>query len=99
MRRHPDTCPPHPGALLRLDVLPAVGKSRAEIARLLGISGKCLSDILAERKPITPELAVRLTKLFGGAPEIWSGMQNKHDIWHANRAVDVSSMPRLVAAE
>ena len=99
MRPHPDICPPHPGALLRLDVLPAVGKSRAEIARLLGISGKCLSDILAERKPITPELAVRLTKLFGGAPEIWSGMQNKHDIWHANRSVDVSSMPRLVEAE
>ena len=99
MRRNPDMSPPHPGALLRLDVLPAVGKSKVEIARLLGISVRHLRDILAERKPITPELAVRLTKLFGGAPEIWSGMQNKHDIWCANRKVDVSSVPRLVAAE
>ena len=99
MRPNPDICPTHPGELLREDVLPAVGKSKAEIARLLGISHKCLGDILAERKPVTPELAVKLTKLFGGAPEIWSGMQNKYDIWHACRNVDVSFMPTLEVAE
>ena len=99
MSGNPDRCPTQPGVILREVVIPEVGKSRAEIARMLGISRNRLSDILAERKPVTPELAVRLTKLFGGAPEIWSGMQNKHDIWRANREVDVSAMPSLVAAE
>ena len=99
MKPNPDICPPHPGELLREDVLPAVGKSRAEIAHLLGISRKRLNDVLAERKPVTPELAVKVTKLFGGAPEVWSGLQNDYDIRHACRKVDVSAIPRAVAAE
>lgn len=99
MKRNPEICPTHPGEVLREDVLPAVGKSRAEIAQLLGISRKRLSDILTERKPVTPELAVRLAKLFGSSPKVWTNLQTNHDIWHAQREVDVSPIPKLVAAE
>ena len=97
MRGNPDRCPTHPGQYLREEGIPGGGKSKAEIARLLGVSRKRLNDILAERKPVTPEVAVRLARLFGGAPEIWSGLQNDHDIWHACRTVDVSDMPTLTA--
>lgn len=96
---NPNRCPMHPGEFLREDVIPAVGKPRVEIARLLGISSKCLGEILAERKPVTPELAVKLTRLFGGSPEVWSGLQNDHDLWHARREVDISTMPTFAAAE
>ena len=99
MKREPDICPTHPGAVLRLDAIPAAGKSKAEIARLLGVSRKRLNDILAERKPVTPELAVKLAKLFGNSPELWSGLQNNHDIWHACRKVDISALPSFVDAE
>lgn len=99
MRRNPEICPTHPGDVLREDVIPAVGKSRAEIAQLLGISRKRLSDILAERKPVTPELAVKLAKLFGSSPKVWTNLQTNHDIWHAQREVDSSPIPKLVAAE
>ncbi|MBJ3784875.1 HigA family addiction module antitoxin [Devosia sediminis] len=90
-----DWCPPHPGELLAEDVIPATGKSKAEIARLLGISRQHLHDILSERKPVSPEMAVRLGKLFGNGPRLWIGMQVAFDTWHAERNVDVSQIPTL----
>ena len=93
MSRNPDRCPTHPGELLREDVIPATGKPKAEIARMLGISRQHLYDILAERKPVSPEVAVRLAKLFGNAPLVWIRMQGAYDAWHAAREVDVSAVP------
>lgn len=98
MSRNPDRCPTHPGELLREDVIPATGKPKAEIARMLGISRQHLYDILTERKPVSPEVAVRLAKLFGNAPLVWIRMQGAYDAWHAAREVDVSAVPTLVAA-
>jgi addiction module HigA family antidote len=97
MARNPDRCPTHPGALLREDVIPAVGRPKAEIARLLGISRQHLYDIMAERKPVSPEVAVRVAKMFGGEPIAWVRMQGAHDAWHAARKVDVSGIPFLSA--
>lgn len=91
-------CPTHPGELLREDVLPAVGRTKSEIAQLLGISRQHLHDILACRKPVTPATAVRLGKMFGVSAESWLQMQVKHDTWHAAREVDVSQIPTLTAA-
>jgi addiction module HigA family antidote len=97
-KRNPNRCPAHPGALLREDMIPATGKSVAEIARLLGISRQHLYDILAERKPVSPNVAVRLGKLFGDGAGIWARTQAAHDTWHAEREVDVRNIPELVAA-
>src|SRR6201988_3945708 len=73
-KRNPDRCPTHPGALLREDVIPATGKTKAEIAALLGISRQHLYDILGERKPVSPAVAVRLGKLFGAGAGVWVRM-------------------------
>lgn len=99
MSRNPDRCPSHPGEVLREDIVPATGKSKSEIARMLGISRQHLHDVLAERKPVSPEVAVRLAKLFGNAPLFWIRMQGAYDAWHATRDVDVSAVPTLIAAE
>jgi antitoxin HigA-1 len=92
-----ERCPSHPGALLD-DIIPATGKSKAEIARLLGISRQHLYDILREKKPVSPEVAARLGKLFGDGAAIWLRMQAAHDAWHAERKVDLSKVPTLSAA-
>jgi addiction module HigA family antidote len=63
-KRNSARCPTHPGALLREDVIPAIGRAKAEIAQLLGISRQHLYDILRERKLVSPAIAVRLGKLF-----------------------------------
>lgn len=99
MSRNPNRCPTHPGELLREDVLPEVKKSKTEISQLLGISRQHLHDILAERKPVSPEVAVRLGKLFGNGAGLWIRMQGAYDEWQASRSVDVSEIPTLVAAE
>lgn len=99
MSRNPDRCPSHPGEVLREDIVPATGKSKSEIARMLGISRQHLHDVLAERKPVSPEVAVRLAKLFGNEPLFWIRMQGAYDAWHASRDVDVSAVPTLIAGE
>lgn len=89
--------PSHPGALLA-DIIPATGKSKKEIAGLLGISRQQLYDILREKKPVSPSVAARLGKMFGDGAAIWLRMQAAHDAWHAEREVDVSEIPTLRAA-
>ena len=94
-KRNPNRRPTHPGALLREDVIPATGKTKVEIARLLGISRQHLYDILRERKPVSPAVAVRLGKLFGDGAGVWVRMQAAYDTWHAEREEDVSRIPTL----
>jgi addiction module HigA family antidote len=77
--------PMHPGEMLREDVLPALGKSRAEIARLLGISRQTLYDIIAEKQPVTPGIALRLGKLCGNGPDLWINLQRAYDLVIAER--------------
>lgn len=79
--------PMHPGELLREDVLPAAGKSKTEIARLLGMSRQHLYDILDERQPVTPATALRLGKLFGNGPDLWLNLQKKYDLHKAQQAI------------
>jgi len=96
--RNPKRCPTHPGQLLREDVIPATGRTKTEIASLLGISRQHLYDILEERKPVSPAVAVRLGKLFGDGAGIWIRMQAAYDTWQAEQAVDVSAIPTIHAA-
>jgi antitoxin HigA-1 len=96
-KRNPDRCPTHPGALLREDVIPATGRTKAEIAQLLGISRQHLYEILRERKPVSPTVAVRLGKLFGDGAGVWVRMQAAYDTWRAEQKEDVSKIPTLRA--
>lgn len=96
--RHASIEPSHPGDLLAEITIPATGKSKAEIARLLGLSRQTLYDILNKKQPVTPTVAVKLGKLFGNGPDLWLNMQAAYDLWHASRDVDVSGIPTLKAA-
>src|SRR6266566_3198475 len=95
-KHDPNRCPTHPGELLR-EVIPATGRSKTEIAALLGISRQHLYDILAERKPVSAAVAVRLGKLFGDGGAVWVRMQGAYDTWRAERelAEEVRKIPKL----
>ena len=97
-KRNPTRCPSHPGALLRDVALPATGRTKVEIAGLLGISRQHLYDILREAKPVSPAVAVRLGKLFGDGAAPWLRMQAAHDTWHAERSIDLSAIPTIKVA-
>ena len=98
MNRHLSIPPMHPGELIREDLLPALGVSKTELARSLGISRQTLYDILNERQPVTAEMAVRFGKLFGNGARFWVNMQRAFDLAIAERNVDVSRIPTLTAA-
>ncbi|MFN3313616.1 MAG: HigA family addiction module antitoxin [Hyphomonas sp.] len=87
-------CPSHPGELIA-DILPATGKTKVEVAALLGISRQQLYDIIRGKKPVSPNIAARLGKFFGDGPGVWLRMQAAHDAWHAEHEIDVSGIPTL----
>jgi addiction module HigA family antidote len=92
--------PTHPGALLREDVLPALGITVIDAAEKLGISRQALHAVLAERSAVTVEMAVRLGKLCGNGAGLWLRMQQAHDLWKAEQEMAdvVSGIPTLRVA-
>ena len=92
--------PMHPGEMLREDVLPALGRPKTEIARLLGISRQTLYDILNEKQPITAQMALRIGKLCGNGPDIWIRLQTRYDLEIAERELGdaLDKIPLLRAA-
>jgi addiction module HigA family antidote len=98
-KRNPNRAPTHPGAILREDVLPALGLSVAETARRLHVSRQTLHDLLAERKGFTPEMALRIGKLAGNGAALWLGMQQEYDLWQAERtlAAELRTIHRAAA--
>jgi antitoxin HigA-1 len=94
-RRNRNRKPTHPGELLASTVLPALGKPKTEIARLLGISRQSLHDVLTGHQSVSPIMAVKLGKLCGNGPRLWLNMQTAHDLWKAEKEIDVSNIPTL----
>jgi addiction module HigA family antidote len=91
--------PVHPGEILAKDVLPALGRSKVEIAHLLGISRQTLYDILSARQAVTVPIAYRIGKLTGTTPESWSRMQLAYDLKTQAPAPEVlEEIPTLQAA-
>lgn len=92
--------PTHPGEILREDVLPALGKPKAEIARNLGVSRDTLYELLAERQPVTPRMAHRLGKLCGNGAQIWGRLQLAYDLATTEpvMADELSRIPTLAEA-
>lgn len=80
--------PTHPGAILREDVFPALDNmSVSKAARWMKVSSHKLHKILAEKAPITPDMAVRIGKFCGNGPGIWLRMQQALDLWEAERTL------------
>ena len=72
--------PMHPGEFLREVSLPTLPLPKTEIARRLGISRQTLYDLLGEKQPVTPAMALRLGKFLGNGPDFWLALQQDHDL-------------------
>ena len=77
--------PTHPGELIREDLLPETGISQTDLARLMGVSRRTISEVIGERRRLTPDIAFRLAKVFNSTPEMWLNMQQAVDLWEANK--------------
>ena len=87
--------PVHPGELLREDVLPALGRPKAEIARLLGISRQSLYNLIDEKQAVTASTALRI----GTTAESWMRRQQAFDLKTAERTLgaEIDRIPTLEA--
>lgn len=92
--------PTHPGEMLREDFLPDYGLSVSGLAADLGISRQSVNELLRERRAVSPEMALRLARLFGNSPEFWINAQRSVDLWEAVQAIgnDVARIKPLIAA-
>ena len=81
----PKMRPPHPGSILRLDILPSLDIPVVQGARELGVSRQLLHGILSEKLPVSAEMAVRLGKWCGNDAHLWIALQRDYDLWHAKQ--------------
>ena len=90
MRRRPT----HPGEMLREDFLPDYGLTVASLAESLGVSRQTINELLRERRALSPEMALRLSRLFGNTPGFWLNAQRAVDLWDAAQAIQ-SELDRI----
>lgn len=79
--------PTHPGKMLREDFLPDYALTVAGLAELLGVSRQSINELLRERRAVSPEMALRLARLFGNSAEFWLNAQRAIDLWTAAQAI------------
>ena len=90
--------PTHPGAVLREDLLPALGMTQTELASLLNVSRLSVSELLHEKRSLTPAMATRIATLLHTSAESWLLMQPAVDLWEVRRGQamfdDVKPLPK-----
>jgi len=98
--RKKEVRPIHPGELLREDFLPDFGLTVSGLARAVGVSRQTVNELLRERRAMTPEMALRLSRLFGNFPEFWLNAQRAVDLWDAAQEIgaEVKQIKPLTAA-
>jgi addiction module HigA family antidote len=79
--------PTHPGEMLREDFLPDYGLTVSGLANAIGVSRQSVNELLRGRRAVSPEMALRLGKLFGNSPEFWLNAQRSVDLWDAVQAI------------
>ncbi len=79
--------PTHPGEMLREDFLPDYGLTVSSLALAVGVSRQSISELLRGRRAVSPEMALRLSRLFGNSPEFWLNSQRAMDLWDAAQAI------------
>jgi len=79
--------PTHPGEMLREDFLQDYGLTVSGLAEALGVSRQTVNELLRGRRAVSPQMALRLSRLFGNSAEFWLNAQRAVDLWDAAQAI------------
>ncbi|HLA26267.1 MAG TPA: HigA family addiction module antitoxin [Syntrophales bacterium] len=90
--------PPHPGEIIREFCVEPLNINVTEAARALGVTRKTFSALLNGHSGISPEMALRLSKVFGRTPDGWLRLQLQYDLWKTRQSIDVGNLKRIEAA-
>ncbi|MGL6161468.1 HigA family addiction module antitoxin [Microbulbifer sp.] len=80
--------PTHPGEILREDFMPDYGLTTSSLAQAVGVSRQSINELVHERRGLSPEMALRLARLFGNSPEFWLSAQRAVDLWEAAQTIE-----------
>lgn len=73
--------PTHPGEMLREDLLPDYKLTVSGFAKAIGVSRQTVNEVLRERRAVSPEMALRPSRLFGNTPDFWLNTQRAVEMW------------------
>ena len=90
--------PPHPGGIIREECLKPLGLTVTDAAKGLGVTRKALSDLLNGHTGVSPDMAIRLEKVFGSTADTWLRMQMQRDLWEARQRADKIKVNRSFAS-
>ena len=90
--------PPHPGEIRKEFCVEPRNINVTEAARALGVTRKTFSALLNGRSGISPEMALRLSKVFGRTPDGWLRLQLQYDLWKTRQSIDIGNLKRIEAA-
>jgi addiction module HigA family antidote len=77
----------HPGEILREDILPEIKMSESKLAEHLNVSRMTINRLVNERQAVSPDMALRLSRLFGNSPDFWLNLQNAYDLKEAEHSM------------
>lgn len=89
--------PPHPGEIIRELCIEPLDLTVTKAAESLGVTRKTLSMLLNGKAGISPEMSLRLSKVFGRSPEGWLKLQIQYDLWKSRRSVNLTNLKRIAA--
>lgn len=87
--------PTHPGEMLFEEFVKPLGLTQAELARRLGVSYPRLNEIIKGRRSVTPDTALRLSRVLGMSADFWLGLQQDWDLWHALNSPEAKEISKL----
>ena len=90
--------PPHPAEIIKEFCVEPLGLTVTEAAKSLGVTRKTFSASINRRSGISPEMALRLSKIFGRSPEGWLKLQLQYDLWQTKQRVDLNYLKPVKAA-
>ena len=84
--------PIHPGEILREDFLKPLNLTSQELAKELGIPVETIDELIKEKRPMSPEIAIKLSRRFGTSPQFWMGFQVDYDLWKAAKEMKMANV-------
>ena len=90
--------PPHPGRIVRRECIEPLGLTVTEAAMALGVARQALNNLVNGKSGVSPQMAIRLSKAFGGSAEVWLGLQMDYDLARAENHADRIKVERLARA-
>ena len=87
--------PPHPGEFIQATYMKPFGVSCRNLAKHLNVAASTLNSVLKTQSGISPEMALRLSKVVGRSPESWLAMQDNYDLWQTKQSVELTGLTKL----